>query len=228
MAAHKLTKKDLKHDSFVDTAEKSLEFLQKNATTIGVALLVVVVVLVGSSYLKTSRANARVEASYMLYQGQIRVSEGDFAGANALLQECIDKHGNSEFGRNARVSQIAALIGLGETETALSKIDEHLAAIPGDHPSARDLQLIRANVLADAGQPEEAALALEPFIDGDLPDAVYIERRLQRADWLAAAGQHSESLAILEDLDRQAKAGEIEVFGNDIENRLATAQALYR
>ena len=32
LAAHKLTKKDLKQDSFVDWAEKSLEFLQANAT----------------------------------------------------------------------------------------------------------------------------------------------------------------------------------------------------
>ena len=49
MAAQKFTKKDLKQDSFVEYIEKALEFLQRNATVVGVGFLLLVVLLVGGS-----------------------------------------------------------------------------------------------------------------------------------------------------------------------------------
>ena len=47
MAAQKFTKKSLKQDSFITYTERALEYLQRNATAVGVGLLVVVVLLVG-------------------------------------------------------------------------------------------------------------------------------------------------------------------------------------
>lgn len=228
MSAQKFTKKELKQDSFVATTEKVLEFGQRNATVIGGVLLVLVVLLVGGSYLKNSRAAAARDASAMLYQGQTLVAQGDYTAAMGPLQDCIDDHGGSEYSHYARVSLIQAMLALDETETALARIDQFSAEIPADSQAGQDLVQLKAFAMASAGQYVEAAAALEALISRDLDDTTYYQRNVQRVLWLQQAGQHADAVAVLENLEALTDAGEIDQFGNDLENRLAVARALNR
>ena len=115
MAAQKLTKKDLKKkDSFITSTENLLEYVQRNATAVGIVLLAIVVLAVGGSYVRKGQQASRIEASYMLYQGQMLLSEGQFELAMAPLQDCIEKHGGSEFGKYARLSLVQAMLANGE------------------------------------------------------------------------------------------------------------------
>ena len=228
MAAQKLTKKDLKQDSFVDWAEKALEFLQANATGVGVALLVLVVVLVGGSYLRKQQSAARTEASYILYQGQMLLGQGDYTLALGPLQECVEQYGGTEFGKYARLSLVQAHAGLGDAAGALAKIDEYLDEIDAGHPVHADLQVLRAYVLADVGEFAEAAAALAALTSTDLADDVYYERIVRQAEWLNSAGQPGQALVLLEGLESAAAAGELEVFAQDLENRLEIARVRAR
>ena len=228
MAAQKLTKKDLKQDSFVDWAEKTLEFLQANATSVGIVLLVAVVLLVGGSYVRKGQQAARAEASYMLYQGQMLLGQGDYAIALGPLQECVEKHGGTEFGKYARLSLVQARAGTGDHANALVKIDEYLGEVDRKHPVHADLKLLQAYVLADAGQFAEAAAALEVLTTSDLADDVYYERSIRRAEWLSTAGEHSQALSLLEELESAAAAGELDVFVQDLDNRLEVARVFAR
>lgn len=227
MPAHKFTKKDLKRqDSFVSTTERFLEFGQRNATAIGVVLLVLVVVLVGGSYLRSSRADAAREASAMLYQGQTFLTEGNYAAAGSVLQDCIDSHGDTEFGRYARVAQVQAFLAAGDSDRALAQVQRYRDEIPADHAAATDLGLLEAYAVAAVGQPGEAADLIEEYISPGLTDAVYYERSVQRADWLSDAGRNTEAVAVLAELDRMARSGERTSFpANDLEKRLAVARA---
>lgn len=226
MSAQKFTKKELKQDSFVTGTEKALEYLQKNATAVGIVLLVVVVLLVGGTYLKRSRTATAAEASYLLYQGQSLLSQGDYELAMASLQDCIDKHGNSEYGRLARVGMVQAMLGLRDVDGALARIDQYAADVPSGDPAAADLSLLRATALADAGRFAEAAEVLGGLIAVDLPDAVYYDRSVRRAEWLQAAGQHDAALNLLTELKQAVAAGELEIPGADLDNRLEVARAL--
>ena len=228
MAAHKLTKKDLKQDSFVDLAEKSLEFLQANATAVGIALLVLVVLLVGGSYVRKGQQAARAEASFMLYQGQMLVGQGDYALALAPLQECVEKHGGTEFGKYARLALVQARAGTGEYASAIVMIDEYLGEVDSKHPVHADLQVLRAYLLADTGQFAEAAGALAALTTTDLADDVYYERSIRRAEWLNSAGENGRALALLEELESAAAAGELKVFSQDLETRLEVARVRAR
>lgn len=225
MPAHKFTKKDLKQDSFVSTTEKFLEYGQRNATLIGVVLLVLVVVLVGGSYLRNSRAAAATEASAMLYQGQTFLAQGNYAAGGSILQDLIDSHGDSDFGRYARVAQVQGFLAAGEADRALAQAQQYRAEVPSDHPAAADLGLLEAYAMAAVGQPGEAADALTSYITDDLDDTVYYERRVQRADWLRAAGRTTEAVAVLSELDRMGRSGDRTFPANDLENRLAVARA---
>jgi tetratricopeptide (TPR) repeat protein len=226
VSAHKFTKKDLKQDSFVSNVERAMEWGQKNATVIGVVLLVLVVVLVGGSYLRTSQRNAALEASAMLYRGQNLVAQGDFQAAMGPLQDCVDQHGDSEFANYARVSIIQALLAMNETEVALARVGEFKDAVPADHPAHGDLGVLEAYVLASAGKPGEAADAMEPFATRDLSDRMYYDRTVQRAEWLLDAGRAGEGIALLEGLDAAIRDGELDVAVGELEKRLAVARAL--
>lgn len=228
MAAHKLTKKEMKQDSFVEWAEKSLEFLKENATSVGIALLVLVVVLVGGSYLRNQQAAARAEASYMLYQGQMLLGQGEYTLALAPLQECVEQHGGTEFGKYARLSLVQARAGSGDVAGALVKVDEYLEEVDTGHSVHADLQVMRAYVLADVGQFAEAASALAALTTTDLADDVYYERTVRQAEWLNSAGQSGQALDLLEGLESAAAIGDIEVFKQDLDNRLEVARVRAR
>ncbi len=226
MAAHKFTKKDLKQDSFISSTEKALEFLQRNATAVGIGLLALVVLLVGGSYWQQSQEASRIEASYMLFQGQTFIDQGDFEGAVIPLRDCVEKHGGSEFGRYARVALVHALLGAGEVDEALAAADRYAAEIPADHPASTELALIRATALADAGRPAEAAAAMEALISADLPDNTYIQRSLRRVQWLREAGDHAAAVAVLQELRDAAAAGQITPIGTELERELERTRAL--
>lgn len=228
MPAHKFTKKDLKQDSFVTTTEKVLEFGQRNATVIGAVFLVIVVALVGGSYWKSSRTAAAQEASAMLYQGQVFATQGEYAAAMSTLQECIDKHGGSEFGYYARVSLVQAMLSMGDVTGALAQAQQFAGDIPSNHPAASELGILETYAMADAGQPGAAADAMATYIQDDLADAVFYDRSVQQADWLEAAGRHAEAVAVLERLDDQVKRGELKgISSGDLEKRLAVSKALH-
>lgn len=228
VSAQKFTKKDLKQDSFVATTEKALEFGQRNATLIGGILLVLVVVLVGGSYYRSSQAAAVREASALLYQGQTLAAQGDYTAAMGPLQDCIDEHGGSEFGQFARVALVQNLLAMGEIEAAMARADEFMGELPAGSKPARDLQQLKAFAMADAGQYVEAARALGELTSLDGGDVIYYQNNVQQALWLQQAGQHADAVAVLEDLDAKVRAGELQSFGNDLENRLAVARALNR
>jgi hypothetical protein len=64
------------------------------------------------------------------------------------------------------------------------------------------------------------------LIHDGLADPVRYDRVVQRAEWLREAGQGAAGLSLLEELEAAADAGEIEVFRQDLEQRLAVARAL--
>ncbi len=228
MAAHKFTKKDLKKDSFLDSTEKAIDFLQRNATAVGAGLLALVIILVGGSYWQQSQEAARVEASYMLYQGRSLIDQGQFEAAVLPLRDCVEQHGGSEFGHVARVALVNALLGAGEVESALAEAERFAAEFPGRPRAAEELALLPAAPLADAGRPGEAASVLAPLITGDLEDVVYIQRSLRRAQWLREAGQTGEAVSVLESLRDAIAAGEITERGNEVQKQLELARALQR
>lgn len=228
MAAQKFTRKDLKHDSFVSGTEQALEFLQKHATVVGGALVVIVVLLVGWSYVSKGKAASQAEASFMLYQGQMYVGESDYDMAMVPLRACIEQHGDTDYGRYARVSMIQAMLGDGDAEGALQNIDQYLGEIPAGHVAHDDLLLLRAYALADAGRYGDAADAMAGLISGDLADGVYYDRTVRRAEWLRLAGRGAEAVTALEALKADAAAGKLEVAAADLDRRIDVARATAR
>lgn len=228
MAAQKFTRKELKKDPFVMQTERALSFIQEHATALGVGLVLLVVLLVGGTYLRQGQAASQQEASYLLYLGQNLVSQGDYMLAIAPLEECIEKHGRTDFAKYARVALAQALLGFGEVDNALMRIEVFRDEVGSRHPAVEQLALLHAHALADRGDFEEAARAIGEITNLDLADEIYYDRVLQRARWFDAAGQHIAALNVLTELRDRIRAGLLQVTATDgeLELRLEVTRAM--
>ncbi len=227
MAAQKLTKKDMKHDGFIDSTERGLEFLQHNAMPLGIGLLVIVALIVGVTYMKQAKAHSRDRASYLLYQGETLLSNGEAELAQSPLQECVERYGGTTFGRFARVGLAKSLLAQGSYEAALANADAALGEVPAGSPAARGLKQARAAAFASLGRYDEAASAYGELIPDARNDAETYDLSVRQAECLKAAGKLQDAVMVLEDLDAKVVRGDLEgVSKTDLDTRLAMMRAL--
>ncbi len=227
MSTHKLTKKELKHDGFVEGTEKGLEFLQKHGMFLGLAILAVVVIIVGGTYLQKSKASSTTQASYLLYRGEGLLASGNLEGAQAPLQECIDRYGDTEFGRLARVSMAKAYLAAGANDDVVASVDLWLKDVPDDHPADRSLRLAKATALSSLQRHAEAAAAFGELAAAASSVGEVFEFTIRQSESLRQGGQAAEALRVLESLDARRAKGEITAPpSSDLRSRLEVLRAI--
>lgn len=227
LSTHKLTKKELKHDGFVEGTEKGLEFLQKHGMMIGIAALAVVVLIVGGTYMQKSKTASANQASYLLYQGEGLLASGNLAGAQAPLQECIDRYGDSEFGRLARVGLAKAYLAAGANEDVIASVDLWLADVPDTHPADRALRVAKATALSSLDRHADAAAAFGELAASATTDAELFELTIRQSESLRHGNQAAEALRVLEALDARRAMGEVTAPPTtDLRTRLEVLRAV--
>lgn len=226
MPAHKLSRKELRRDGFVNWTERTLEYLQENLVTAAIIAGVVVVLVVGASYLRSSRAQARQTASALLYQGQSLLASGSYEAARGRLQECVDRFGDGEYGEQARLSLAEAQMGLGENELALQTLGEVPTTLrPADDLYSAYLTL-QATAEANLGRYDAAAERYSEALAGNLLPVQRYDLTLRRAEALHRAGRTADGLAVLEDLQRSIDTKELDLPARDLANRIEVYRAL--
>jgi hypothetical protein len=227
LSTHKLTKKEMKHDGFVEGTELGLEFMQKHGMAIGLAVVVLIVIIVGGSYLQKSKAASANQASYLLYKGEGLLASGNLDGAQAPLQECIDRYGDTDFGRLARVSLAKAYLASGANNDVVTSVDLWLKDVPGTHPAARSLRIAKATALSGLARYADAAVAFGELAASATSDPEIFELTIRQAENLRQGGQPAEALRLLEALDGRRARGEITApTNNDLRSRLEVLRAL--
>ncbi len=227
LSTHKLTKKELKHDGFVEGTEKGLEFLQKHGMALGLAALAIVVVIVGGTYLQKSKASSTNQASYLLYQGEGLLASGNLEGAQAPLQECINRYGDTEFGRLARVSLAKAYLAGGANDDVVASVDLWLKDVPDDHPADRSLRVAKATALSSLRRYPDAAAAFGELAASAPTDAEVFEMTIRQAESLRQGGQAADALRLLEALDGRRARGEIKAPPTtDLRSKLEVLRAI--
>jgi len=228
VAAHKLTRKELRQDGFVNWIERALEYVQENLVKAAIVAAIVVIVIVGGSYIRNSRIQAHQKASALLYQGQSMLSIGSYEAARSRLQECVERFGGGEYGDLARLGLAEAQMGLGENELALQTLGEAMAALPADDALYTSLLMVQATAEANLGRHLEAAAAYEQALTGELLAVQRYDVTLRQADSLRHAGQVAEGLVLLENLQNAIDRGELDVPARDLATRIDLYRALAR
>jgi tetratricopeptide (TPR) repeat protein len=217
----------MKHDGFVEGTEKGLEFLQKHGMAIGLAIVALIVIIVGGAYMQKSKAASTNQASYLLYRGEGLLTSGNLDGAQAPLQECIDRYGDTEFGRLARVSLAKAYLAGGANNDVVTSVDLWLKDVPGGHPANRSLRIAKTTALSGLGRYADAAAAFGELAASATDDAQVFELTIRQSENLRQGGQPAEALRVLEALDGRRARGEIKApTNNDLRSRLEVLRSL--
>lgn len=228
MTAHRLTRKELKQDSFVAWAAKATEFLQQYYVHIGVAVLVLAVVIIGTSLYRKSQVSAQESASFLLYQGQSLLFRGESESARYPLQECIDRFSGTPSGKQARLDLAHAFLATGDNDAALSVLEEGLQATDPQSPLYEDLRQAKAAALMNLEEYDQAASVFESLLATNPGERDRIEWTLRLADCRRLQGQLAEAAEILGQLQSEIESGNISQPVRDLESRLQVLQALAR
>jgi len=226
LPTHKLTRKELKKDSFVDWTGRSFEFLQEHYLKIGIAILAIVVVILGVGIYNKGQTQAKQSASYLLYQGQSLLNRGAYMPARERLQECIDRFGGTQAGKQARLDLGHAFMALGENEAALATIMDGLNTVSVNDPLHRELEKFQAAAFMNLSQYTEAIAIYRDLLVKDPSDQERYEMSMRLADCLKMEGRYQEGIELLEALQTDVENGMISVSYRELESRLHLFRAL--
>lgn len=226
-SSHKITRQDLKHDSFTEWTAKATEFLQENYLRVGLGLLAVVIVIVGIQLYQRGQERATRRAAYLLYQGESLLVRGAFAAARQPLQEVRDRFDDTPFARQAGLDLAQAQAAMGERDAALGTIDQTLRGIADDDPVRHPLVMLKISLLGALKRTDEAVAAgRELLARADLPAHQRYNATLLLADTLREAGRTGEAVELLTALQREINAGKLQVQARDLESRIQLFKAL--
>lgn len=222
----KFTRKDLKHDSFVDWTGTATAFLQEHFMKLGIGVVAIAVVLLGISFYNHGKARAHDTAAYMLFQGQSLLSRGAYAAAQERFIECTDRFGGTDFGKRAYLDLANTMIALGDPQSALNTVDEGEAKVPPKSRIYRSMQISRAAALCDLERYSDAEAVYRGLLSGKLNDVERVDTTYRLADCLRLDGKPADAVKVLEDLEASYERGDIQLVQRDLENRIFTMRAL--
>lgn len=226
MTARKMTRKNLKQDSFVDWTSRSVEFIQDHYLKLLIGVIGIIVVLVGVSYYSQGQVKSAQRASYLLFQGQSLLAQGAYGPAQERLQECSQDFGGTESGKRARLELGHVMIAQGDDLGALGLLEAGAAETSPEDALYRDYLRYQATALVNLKRHGEAERLYRQLLEGN-PDGVeQVELELRLADCLRLDGRMHEALAVLERLQAAVHRGEITADTHDLETRLQLYRAL--
>jgi TolA-binding protein len=219
--ARRITRKEMKHDEFVETAVEAGAWLEQNWPTVAKAAAgVVVVALLVVAFLWYGRHN-REQAVTLLAQGMERYQEVEAAGfddpapleeALGLFEKAADRSSSSPAGQSARYYQGVALYRLGRPDEATAVLEE----LAGEDPTPTlrgSATILLAETLAAQGEAERAIALLEALAD-DPESAIPPDQALLRLGHVyRLEGDEAEARRIWERIRRDypQSAGAAEV-----------------
>ncbi len=229
MPSHKLTRKELKHDGFVDWTGRASDFLQVHYMRVGIVVLLILALILGVRLVREGQRRSAQRASYLLYQGQSLLLRGDHLAARGPLQEVVDRFGGTPFGKQAALGLAQAQLAGSEPDQALTSIERAARGLRANDPLALASARLRAAALITLQRlPEAENVYRDLLAVADLPDEARLELALALADCLKLAGRPADGAQVLVELLARIERGELKVQGRerDLESRIQLLKAL--
>ncbi len=227
MPTHKISRKELKHDSFMEWTARGTDYLQENYVRIAIVVLAVIAVAVGIRLFHEGRVKSGQRASYLFYQGVSMLATGNFQGARQTLQQVRDNYGNSPAAREAGLALAQAEAGMGDNEAALATVNQALGSAPDSDPLGRSLLRLKASILDSLKRPGEAeAIYRQLLARTDLSPRERFDVTLALAGSLQDAQRYKDAADLLTALLSDINSGKLDVPSRDLESRIQTLRAL--
>ncbi len=172
-----LTRKQIKHDEFIETAKDAGQWLEENWKSVAIVVAVVITVILAGAGVKAWLDSRAESARIALADGQKAYrdalfpaddAEPDWAGAIAKLDEAASIGGNSETGKVAQYFRGLALLHSGDAAGAVGALERSIdstddlfrqtATVALARASAANGDLARAGTLVRAVVDDSAAV----------------------------------------------------------------------
>jgi predicted negative regulator of RcsB-dependent stress response len=171
-----LTRKQIKHDEFIETAQEAGQWLEENWKSVAIVVAVVIAVILAGAGIK-SWLDARAESARIaLADGQTAYREAlnpadgetaDWPAAIAKLDEAVELGGKSETGLVAQYFRGLALMHTGDTAGAVGALEISIASSDALFRQTATVALARA--AAAGGDTERAASLVRTVVDDPAP-----------------------------------------------------------
>ena len=198
---HRLTKHEMKEDSFVTFAFRAQEYIQSNQKTLLLGLGALVLAVLGVWLYSSASSRSEGEAEGLLTSAFTRVQQNDMEGAASIYREIKDQYKGTQAAREA-VFYLANLQFVAEQwSDAITQYEAYL----DDYSSFDQGRNVAARAaIGDAQQAlGDHAKALESYERAlILPDADYLksELYLSAARSALALGQNDKAVALADQL----------------------------
>ncbi len=123
---HRITRHDLKHDRFIDSAMEFVSVTRHNAPRIVISVIAVLVVLLITSYILNTRRRTAAEAEQVLSTATASFLNGDFESARDALQELTTRYWGTRASREALFFLGNTYYALGDYDNALKNFEQFL------------------------------------------------------------------------------------------------------
>lgn len=221
MSAKKLTKKDLKEDSFVTFMINAWEYAREHQNQLFVALVVIIIVVAALIWNGQSRMHRRVEAANKFSESLTTFRRGEIGNAEALFREVIQTYDGTREGTYSRYFAGKCALLQGKNVEAIEAFEDYLndgkkypffveASLAGKAVALENMQ--------NFGEAAEIYLDLVRSYElNEFDRGIYLRRA---AETLKLSNQNHKAAEVLEELletatglDRRQLEVEIELLG---------------
>ena len=218
MAHNKLTKHDLKDDTFVTTMINAWEYFRRHQNTFFVILLAIVVVIAGSLWMAGARGRTHTEARTQYAEALAAFRNGEIKTAEEMFKIVTERYGTLEEG--AYASYLAGKCALedGRNTHAIELFQSYLDKA-GKFPFFRDAALEGLAVAweneRDFGKAAEYYMKLaDAPKTNSFMEAEYLRRA---ADVLKLAGRRDDAIEVLKRLEELSTGTDKRDIGIEID-----------
>ena len=127
----RMTKQELRHDSFVEWTAHATTWLQRNFMAVALGVVLLAIGVVATVWFRQSQRESKAQASQLIHRASNSYLAGAYSEGLLTLDELLSRHGDTADGRDG-------LYLAGASHLLLGGRSEHFGPYVGERTTARE------------------------------------------------------------------------------------------
>jgi len=209
LSHNKLSKHDLKEDTFVTYTMKAWEYVRENQNKFFIGLLVLVVIAAVAVWISNSRVHAQETARDQFSEALASFRSGQFKTAEEMFKILEERYGSMEEGVVASYFLGKCALLQGQNADAVKSFEKYIGK-SSKHPFYRDAAMEGLAVAWENERDYAKAADIYLNLASDLKTNTFMEKEYMKraAEALKLSNQNSKAIEVLEKLLEKATGKE--------------------
>ncbi len=209
MSHNKLSKHDLKEDTFITFIMKAWEYMRVNQNKFFIGLVTLVVIAAAAVWISNSRTRAHEMARDQFSEALASFRSGQFKTAEEMFKIIEERYGNMEEGIVSSFFTGKCALLQGRNSDAIKSFERYIGKA-SSHPFYRDAAMEGLAVAWENERDYVKAAEIYLNLAGDLRTNTFMEKTYMKraAEDLKLSKQNSKAIEVLEKLLEKTKGKE--------------------